>query len=142
MTDEVSGEGLTVVEAKAKSFMELVDNGEDPKKAADKVGTTLRELKRSGALASVCKELVKRAQDSKLLDKKVRENVAKARLVELMVQDEDLKVALGAVKTELEVGRPFAAVQINNNLITDPAVIESLKTLQLEVEGETEKSED
>ena len=131
---EVTTKGLTVNEAKAKKFVELVEGGEEPKKAAKEVGMTLKALKRSGMLARACRELLERVEEEKLLEKKTRETIARARLLELAMQDEDLKVALGAVKTELEVGKPSVAIQFNQNLVSDPGVIESLKSLQLEIE--------
>ena len=127
--------GLTVGESRAKRFTDLVEAGMVVKKAAKTAGMTLQALKEAGTLAESCRNLLARTEADRLLEKKTRESVARARLLELMMQDTDLKVALGAAKAELDSGRgPGVAIQINNTLRYDPEVIKSLQTLQLEVE--------
>jgi hypothetical protein len=135
MGDEIIEGGRTVGEAKAETFIADVKDGKDPKEAAKAVGMTLATLRKTGALARAARQLLERVEQEKLLDKKTFESIARARALELMLQDEDLKVSLGAVRVALGTG-PQLAVQINNNLRTDPEVIESLKTLQLEVDGD------
>jgi hypothetical protein len=56
------------------------------------------------------------------------------------MQEEDPKVSLGAAKLLIGSG-PQVAVQINQSLRTDPDVVESLKTLQLEVEDVDDETE-
>lgn len=136
MPDEVTTNGLSVDEAKTKKFVDLVKGGEAPKDAAKEVGMSLRRLRETGVLATACRELLGRVESEKLLDKKTAEMITRARLLELMMQDDDLKVALGAAKAVVESHRPGMAVQINNNLITDPGVVESLKSLQIDVEAQ------
>lgn len=133
MPNEVSDKGLTVGEAKTKKFIDLVADGTPPSEAAKETGVSLASLRKRGVLGQAALELVARANADKLLDKKTYESVARARSLELMMQDEDLKVALGAVRVALGTG-PQVAVQINNNLRTDPEVLESLKSLGLEID--------
>ncbi len=129
--------GDTVKEAQARKFMGLVEAGKTVPEAAREINTTLEALRTSGQLAKVCRELIDRAEETKLLDAKVREKLVKARLTELMMQDEDHRVALGAaraVQTELGIGgTPVnVAVAVQANLKYDPGVIAALKSLQLE----------
>lgn len=131
---EVSDKGLTVSEARTKKFIDLVAEGAEPQEAARETGMSLLTLRRSGVLAKAAHELLERVKAEKLLDKKTYEAIARAKNLELMLQDENLKVALGAVKVALS--GPQVAVQINNNLRTSPEVIESLKSLGLEMEEE------
>jgi hypothetical protein len=64
-----------------------------------------------------------------------------ARLLQLMLQDEDLKLAKDAaaeLRRGIGVGQPINAVQVN--VTRDAAVVESLKTLQIEEEDAQEKN--
>ena len=127
----------TVPEMKARKFLDLVKSGKEPKEAAKEIGTTLAALRKSGALAKACREMIQRADEEKLLDKTVREKLVKARLTELMMQDDNIKVALGAAKAiqnELGVGTPLVGVQVNAP-VKDIRVATMLKSLQLEVDG-------
>jgi len=137
MPEEVTTNGLTVSEAKTKRFVDLVSEGVEPKEAAEAVGMTLDRLRKTGALSRAVRELLERVAQDKLTDRKNAETLARARLVELMMQDEDHKVALGAARVLHGTG-PQLAVQINNNLRTDPEVVESLKSLGLEVDDDAE----
>ncbi len=128
-------DGLTVTENRTQKFIDLVKGGEKPAAAAEELGLSLATLRKKGVLAKACRELLDRTAEEKLLDKAKLDQLAKGRALELAMQDEDLKVALGATKA-LIGNAPQVAVQINNNLRTDPAVVESLRSLQLEVEGE------
>lgn len=135
MSLDVSDQGMTVREKKTKKFIDLVSEGAEPKKAAEDCGLTIAQLRKSGVMAKAATELLARVQAEKLLDKKTYEAVARARNLELMLQDENIKVALGAVRVAL--GGPNVAVQINNNnLRTSPEVVESLKSLGLELDEE------
>lgn len=138
-SDVQAGTGLTVAEARTAKFMTLVESGEDPKVAAKEVGVTLASLRATGTLAKACKQLLERVEQEKLLDKKTYEMIARGRALELMMQDENLQVALGAVKVAIGQG-PGVAIQINNGLKTDPDVVAALKSLQLDVEGEEQES--
>ncbi|HPO87349.1 MAG TPA: hypothetical protein PLN86_16025 [Candidatus Hydrogenedentes bacterium] len=131
-------DGKTVLEHKAEKFVELVKRGASPAEAAKEIGATLAELRRAGTLAKACREAIQRAEEEKLLDAEVRKKLRKARLLELMMQDEDKRVAIAAIKAdqvEHSVGNPAVAVQLN--VIRDQKVVEMLKSLQIEVEGES-----
>jgi hypothetical protein len=132
VSDEIITTGLTVPQAK-KVFV-VLEKGGTPEQAAEAAGMSLAALRHAGALVSVIRGLLDRAD----MDDKIRKKVGRARLVELAMQDEDLKVALGAAKVISGEGVPGTAIQINTNLVTDPGVLESLKSLQLEVEGNEE----
>jgi len=138
--NELITTGETVLEHKAKKFLDLIKGGKEPGEAAKEIGSTLGELRRAGALARACREVIQRAEEEKLLDTEVRKKLRKARLTELMMQDEDLKVALGAIKAdqvEHGVGGPMVAVQVNLN--RDERVVKALKSLQIEVEDVQEE---
>lgn len=129
--------GLTV--GQAKTIKTVLSKGGTVDEAADKVGMTLRELRQVGKLAETIRALLERAD----LDERVRRKLGKARLVELAMQDIDLKVALGAAKVISGEGIPAVALQFNQqNLVTDPEVLESLKNLKIEMEGEDDKKAD
>jgi hypothetical protein len=135
MTDFTT-KGDTVLETSAKKFLDLVDEGAKPADAAEVLHVSLATLKTSGALGKAVSERLKRAKTEKLLAKGTEEDVARVRRLELMLQDEDLKVAATMVKSTLDTGAKVA-VQINNNaLLADPAVRESLKSLQIDIETE------
>ena len=133
MSDEIQNKGLTVPQA--KSVKKVLEAGGTVEEAAQAAGLTLSELRQTGTLATTIKALLDRAD----LDDKTRRQVGKARLTELALQDEDLKVALGAAKVISGEGTPGVAVQINQNLLADPEVRESLRSLQIEIQGEEEK---
>lgn len=134
---EVGGE--TVQTHAAKTFMELVETGTTPTDAAKQVGYSLTDLKRSGALGKVVARVLEQAKQERLLEKDTEDKVARVRRLELMLQDEDLKVAATMVKSTLDV-KPNVAVQINNNaLLVDPAVRESLESLKMDLEEEEQK---
>ena len=135
MSDEVQTKGLTVPQAKKVS--KVLEQGGTVEEAAEAAGLTLAALRQGGKLAKSIQELLERAD----LDDRVRKKLGKARLVELAMQDGDLKVALGAAKVISGEGVPGVAIQLNHNLVTDPDVLESLKTLRLELEGQNEGSE-
>jgi hypothetical protein len=133
--NEIQNKGLTV--SQAKSVKKALEKGGTVEEAAQAAGITLRELRQTGVLARSIKELLERAD----LDEKTRKRLGHARLVELAVQGEDLRVALGASKALTGEGTPGVAIQINQqNLLADPEVRESLKTLQIELEGEKSDS--
>lgn len=130
--------GETVKSQAAKTFMELVETGTSPKEAAAQVGYSLTDLKRSGALGRAVQRVLEQAKQERLLEKDTEDKVARVRRLELMLQDEDLKVAATMVKSTLDV-KPNVAVQINNNaLLADPAVRESLESLRMDIEEEPE----
>ena len=137
MSEELIQAGDSVQVVAARKFMDLVEGGTNPKEAAAEVGFTVAQLKRTGALGKAVMETLERAKAERLLEKDTEEKVARVRRLELMLQDEDLKTAAQMVKSTLD--KPSVAVQINNNaLLADPAVRESLQSLQIELEGETD----
>jgi len=138
MSVEVN-KGRTVKEAKVKEFTKALVAGKTKEEAARHAGLTLNELRKEGSLGMVAKELLARVEKDKLLKRETLESIARAKALELMMQDEDLKVSLGAVRAILGNG-PQVAVQINNNhLKTDPEVLASLKTLGLDMEEDDEQ---
>jgi uncharacterized protein with gpF-like domain len=138
MPDEIES-GPTVQEAAAKKFMDLVESGVPQTQAAAEVGYTVSSLKRNGALGRVIQNTLERVKAERLLEKETEDKVARVRRLELMLQDEDLKVAASMVKSTLDT-KPNIAVQINNNaLLQDPAVRESLASLQIDIESEEEE---
>jgi hypothetical protein len=134
MKDEEVQKGLTV--SQAKKVSKVLEAGGTVEEAAHAVGITLTQLRQQGKLAATIKALLERAD----LDDKTRRQVGKARLTELALQDADLKVALGAAKVISGEGVPGVAIQFNQNLVTDPDVLESLKSLQIEIEGQEHDS--
>ena len=132
MSDEVQ-KGLTVQQA--RSVKKALEKGGTPEEAAHAAGITLTQLRQQGKLAATIKALLDRAD----LDDKTRRQVGKARLTELALQDGDLKVALGAAKVISGEGVPGVAIQLNQNLVTDPDVISSLKSLKIELEGQEDE---
>lgn len=136
MGDELVTSGDSVQTSAAKTFMDLVENGTSEREAAAQVGFTVAQLKRSGALGRAVADTLERVKNERLLEKDTEEKVARVRRLELMLQDEDLKTAAAMVKSTLDV-KPNVAVQINNNaLLADPAVRESLHSLQIDIEGD------
>jgi hypothetical protein len=123
---DVSNKGVTVHEHQAKTFVTLVEEkGLTPSEAAEEVGITLRELRNTGAVVATIKKLLDRADMADSL----RKRVGKARLVELALQDEDLKVAVSAAKVISGESTPQTNVTVGPNLIVDPDVLASLKSL-------------
>jgi hypothetical protein len=134
MSENEVQKGLTVKQTQA--VKKALEKGGTPEDAAHAAGITLTQLRQQGKLAATIKALLDRAD----LDDKTRRQVGKARLTELALQDDDLKVALGAAKVISGEGVPGVALQINQNLVTDPDVLDSLKSLQIDVEGEKRDS--
>ena len=134
----VTTDGDTVMGGRAKKFVTALKAGKTPQEAAKSVGVTIETLRRKGELAKACKELIERADADGLLEAKVRTSLRKARLTELMMQDEDPKTAIAAIRadqTEHGVGGPAVAIQINT-VNKDPNIVNALKSLQIEVEGQ------
>lgn len=136
MSEEIVPSKQTVETAGAKRFIDLIEQGVSQQEAAAQVGMSLAALKRRGALGLAVEQAIERAKQEKLLEKDTEEKVARVRRLELMLQDEDLKTAAQMVKSTLDV-KPGVAIQINNNaLLADPAVRESLESLQIDIEAE------
>lgn len=132
-----NGRNLSFKEGSAKRLLDLVKEGKTQAEAEQAVGTTLAKLKKSGELTAVTMSLIARAEETGLLktDESIKK-FAKARLIELASQDEDLGVAARAAKTLLTDGVKIA-VQINNNAVRDEKVLKSLQSLGImEVENE------
>jgi hypothetical protein len=126
MKGEVTDKGMTVHEHQAKTFVTLVEEkGLTPSAAAEEVGISLRELRNTGAVVQAVKKLLDRADMADGL----RKRVGKARLVELALQDDDLKVAVTAAKVISGESTPQTNVTVGPNLIVDPDVLASLKSL-------------
>ncbi len=145
-TQKMITDGSTVKEAQARTFMELVQTGKSVPEAAKEIGTTIEALRTSGQLAKVCRELIERNEEAKLLDKAVREKLVKAKLTELLMQDDDPKISLGAaraIQNELGIGQNQinVGVAVQANLKYDPGVIEALKSLQLEDKNDGSNSQ-
>lgn len=139
MSERDNTKGKTVQDAKVEKFTKALVSGKSKDEAAKDAGISLYKLRKGGSLAKVARDLLARVQEDNLLKKETLESIARARALELLMQDEDLKVSLGAARVILGSG-PQVAVQINNNhLKTDPEVLASLKSLGLEMEGEEEK---
>lgn len=127
--------GLTV--SQSKTIATALSKGESVERAAEQAGLSLSELRKQGRLSETISELLKRADLSDM----ARRKLGRARLVELSMQDHDLKVALGAAKVISGEGTPQVALQFNQqNLVTDPEVIESLKSLGIKVGGEDDET--
>jgi hypothetical protein len=136
MSDEIQAGGKTVIEAKAERFIDFVEKGVTKSSAAKEVGITLEKLQQSGALGRAVRACLERARDQNLLGKETEETVARVRRLELMLQDKDPRVVASRVRSVADAG-PQVAVQIDNNaLLADPAVRESRKSLQIDVEAE------
>jgi hypothetical protein len=131
--NDVQNKGLTV--SQAKQVSKVLEHGGTVEEAAHAAGITLTQLRQQGKLAATIKALLERAD----LDDKTRRQVGKARLTELALQDGDLKVALGAAKVISGEGVPGVAIQLNQNLVTDPDVLSSLKSLKIELEGQEDE---
>lgn len=128
--------GKTVTEAKVDKFSKALLSGKNKTEAAKVAGLTLEALRSKGVLGTVVKSLLARVEEDKLLKRETLESIARAKALELMMQDEDLKVSLGAVRAILGNG-PQVAVQVNNHYLkTDPEVLASLKSLGLDMEEE------
>jgi hypothetical protein len=131
MNEEIE-KGLTVPQA--QKVKKVLEQGGTVEEAAHAAGLTLTALRQTGKLAKSIQELLERAD----IDDRVRKKLGKARLVELAMQDGDLKVALGAAKVISGEGVPGVAIQLNQNLVTDPDVLESLKSLKIELEEKSD----
>lgn len=122
--------GLTV--SQSKKIATALSKGESVESAAEQAGLSLTDLRKQGRLSETISELLKRADLSDM----ARRKLGRARLVELSMQDHDLKVALGAAKVISGEGTPQVALQFNQqNLVTDPEVLESIKNLGIEIGG-------
>jgi hypothetical protein len=118
----------TMSDSKAKRLVDLVKAGTPQKEAEEIAGISLAFLKKADSLKKSTLSLLERAEATGLLkDVEAQRQLAKARLIELAMQDEDLGVAARAARallgTDVKIG---VGVQIINR---DAKVVESLRSL-------------
>jgi len=132
----VTLQGMTVPEIKAKKLADLVIDGVPLKKAARQVGVTKAELRRAEFLRNAVGALLQAAQAADVLNDETRKRIAKARLAELMLQEENPKLALQAIRTELGVGVPGRTVgnAVQINFTSDENVRRAQEALKVEFE--------
>ena len=132
---DISYGGPTVGDVSVTGALDAVESG-------DKSLSSLETLKTPGMLSAAVQERLARVKEAKILDKNVEEHLARVRRVELMLQDDDIRVAGAMVKSVLDKG-PSVAVQINNHaqLRTDPEVVKSLQSLGITIENEEDDSD-
>lgn len=127
-----------VKDHQARSLVSLVRAGVEQGEAEQKVGTTLSALRGEGGLTNATKGLLSRAENAGILKDSDAKTLARARLVELTMQDDDLRVSATAARALLGDSKANVAVQFNN-IIRDKAVVDSLRSLGiLEVEESEE----
>ncbi len=117
-----------VKDHQARSLVSLVRAGVEQGAAEAQTGTTLAALRADGSLTAATKSLLARAENAGILKDTDRRAIANARLVELAMQDDDIRVAATAARALLGVEGPKVAVQFNN-IIRDKAVVDSLRSL-------------
>jgi len=122
----------------AKKFLDLVlKDGVAPTKAANSINVSMSDIRTKTGVWAEVRSLLERTQH--LMDPEVRKKVAKGKLIELALQDQDIKVSLGAVKVLHEelglIQKNIAQVGIQVNLLKeDPLVKAAMDTI--EVDGE------
>ena len=80
----------------AKKFLDLVlKDGVAPSKAANSINVSMSDIRTKTGVWAEVRSLLERTQH--LMDPEVRKKVAKGKLIELALQDQDFKVSLGAV---------------------------------------------
>jgi MarR-like DNA-binding transcriptional regulator SgrR of sgrS sRNA len=124
--------GETVREAQAKQLVSLIDSGVPQAEAEQQVGVTLNYLRGRGVLPKAVRGLLERMEEAQMVDRANQEALGRARLVELAVQDEDLKVSLGAAKELAGTAGPKVQnnTQVNIGQLT-PEVMKALVSLGL-----------
>jgi hypothetical protein len=135
--------GDTVRDAQARQVIQLVDSGMPLAQAEQQVGVTLASLRVSGHLHRVVRSLLEQAEEAGIVEEINQKKVARARLMELALQDDDLKVAVNAAGKMADTGSVKTQVNVQNNVqnnITNPEVLKALKSIGLlmgtVVEGE------
>ena len=129
---------------RAKKFTDLVmKEGMAPSKAAKIIDVSMSDLRTQPGVWAEVRSLLERTQG--LLDPEIRKKLAKAKLIELALQEEDLKVSLGATKTLHEelglIQKNVAQVGIQVNVLKDdPQVKAAMDTIEVgEVAYDAEK---
>jgi hypothetical protein len=138
--------GTTVPESAAKRLVELVEHGTSVAEAERTVGMTLAGLRALGAVNHTVRGLLDRLGGAGLLRHENQNELARAVLVETMLQDEDLAVKVRAAKALIDADKAAATalVQVNATLAlpTDPATLEALKSLQILTEQQKGTEDD
>lgn len=113
---------------KAKKFLDLVlKKGEAPSKAAQAINVSLKDIRTKDGMWAEVRSILERSEA--LMDPEIRKKVSKAKLLELAIQDEDLKVSLGAVKTLHEelglIAKGGAQVQVQVNVLREEPTVKA-----------------
>ena len=122
----------------AKKFLDLVlKDGVAPTKAANFINVSMSDIRTKTGVWAEVRSLLERTQH--LMDPEVRKKVAKGKLIELVLQDQDIKVSLGAVKVLHEelglIQKNVAQVGIQVNLLKeDPLVKAAMDTIDIDGE--------
>ena len=120
---------------RAKKFTDLVmKEGMAPSKAAKIVDVSMSDLRTQPGVWSEVRSLLERTQG--LLDPEIRKKLAKAKLIELALQEEDLKVSLGATKTLHEelglIQKQTVQLGVQVNVLKDdPQVKSAMDTIEI-----------
>ena len=130
----VTLQGMTVPELKAKKLADLVIDGVPLKEAAKRARVTKAELRRAEFLRNAVGSLLQAAQAADVLNDETRQRIAKARLAELMLQEDNPKLALQAIRTELGVGVSGRTVgnAVQINFMADDNVKRAQEALEVE----------
>ena len=140
--------GKTVREVQAKQMAELLEQGVPQKEAEEIVGITLKALREAGAMSRAVRSLAERAAEAGLANEKNQSKAARLRLMELALQDEDIKTAARAAAKIVDVDQKQALIQINTqvnntfNLPTDDQTLGALKELRLLMAADETKPTD
>jgi hypothetical protein len=134
--------GSTVREGQARKLVELVEAGTPLPEAEEQVGVTLAQLRVGGQLTRAVRGLLQRVGEANLLLDENQNKLARARLVELMMQDEDPGAAIRAAKALLggDTTQVNVINQVSSGPPTDPAILDALKSLGLSPDRETEEN--
>lgn len=129
---EVGKLPLTIKEGMAHRLLDLVGKGTAQEEAEKEAGITLDILRKDPTgLQTHTRALLERAEATGLLKTPEQTaRIAKARLLELSMQDGDLRVATAAAKALLGVDGIKVGVQVN--VLRDEKVVASLKSLGIE----------
>jgi hypothetical protein len=142
----ITAGGDTVRDGQARQVLSLVNDGMPLKEAEAQVGVTLSSLRVSGSLHKVVRSLLEQAEEAGIAEELEQKKVARARLMELALQDEDLKVAVNAAGKMADTGSVKTQVNTQINMqqnITNPEVMKALRNIGLllgtVVEGEVKE---
>jgi hypothetical protein len=122
----------------AKSLAKLVESGTELKAAEQQIGVTLAELRKAGRMGEIAAGLLKRVEAAGLKDVERQKDVARAKLLETVLDDTDPGLAVKAAKVLLDDGRASIVIDQRNqttNVQMTPEIIEALRSLGLPTEG-------